>query len=50
MDEAVSLWEKIKMDRETERWNAENEEEFEDSAGNVINRRIYDDLRKQGLL
>jgi len=26
------------------------EEEFEDSMGNVVNKRTYDDLRKQGLL
>jgi hypothetical protein len=27
-----------------------SQEEFEDSMGNVVNKRTYDDLRKQGLL
>lgn len=26
------------------------QEEFEDSMGNVVNKRTYEDLRKQGLL
>jgi len=26
------------------------QEEFEDSTGNVVNKRIYDDLKRQGLL
>ena len=50
IDDAIALWNKIKQDREVERWDADNQEEFEDSAGNVINRKVYDDLRKQGLL
>ena len=26
------------------------EEEFEDSKGNVVNRKTYEDLKRQGLL
>jgi len=26
------------------------QEEFEDSAGNVVTKKIYEDLRRQGLL
>lgn len=29
---------------------AENEEEYEDSMGNVLSKKMYDDLRRQGLL
>jgi hypothetical protein len=29
---------------------AENEEEFEDSAGNVLTMKTHNDLKRQGLL
>jgi splicing factor 3A subunit 3 len=29
---------------------AQTDEEFEDSEGNVLNRRTYEDLQKQGIL
>ena len=33
-----------------QRWRADQEEEFEDSTGNVVNRKVYNDLKRQGLL
>eukprot|EP00118_Oscarella_pearsei_P025401 m.308124 g.308124 ORF g.308124 m.308124 type:complete len:503 (+) comp43416_c0_seq1:22-1530(+) len=48
--EAQQLWSKLKMNKEKERWQADREEEFEDSLGNVVTRKTYEDLRKQGLL
>lgn len=44
------MWEKIKHQKESERFVAENDEEFEDSQGNVVNRKTYEDLKRQGLL
>lgn len=33
-----------------EEFLADNEEEYEDTHGNVISKRMYDDLARQGLL
>lgn len=44
------MWEKIKNQKESERFVAENDEEYEDSQGNVVNRKTYEDLKRQGLL
>jgi len=30
--------------------NCVSQEEFEDSAGNVVTKKTYEDLRRQGLL
>ena len=48
--DALDLWNKIKIERERLKWNADVDEEFEDSQGNVVNRRMYEDLKRQGLL
>ena len=50
IEDALALWNKLKNNTDDERWKPETEEEFEDSMGNVVNKRTYDDLRKQGLL
>lgn len=50
IEDAVALWQKIKSGKEVERWRPEVEEEFEDSSGNVVSKKIYEDLRRQGLL
>ena len=50
IEDAVQLWDKLKVTRETERFRPDNEEEFEDSAGNVLNKKTHDDLKRQGLL
>lgn len=36
------VYEKIKDQLETETWQADQEEEFEDSEGNVLNRKVSD--------
>jgi splicing factor 3A subunit 3 len=41
---------KIKDQLKDEVYDAEAEEEYEDSEGNVLNRRTYEDLARQGLL
>ncbi|XP_074653944.1 splicing factor 3A subunit 3-like [Tubulanus polymorphus] len=50
IEDAVALWQKIKSAKEDERWRPDTEEEFEDSAGNVVTKKTYDDLKRQGLL
>lgn len=48
--DALALWERLRTDTATESFRADIDEEFEDSAGNVLTRRTYDDLARQGML
>jgi len=50
IEDAVALWQKLKQNKEQERWKPEQEEEFEDSLGNVIPKKTFEDLKRQGLL
>lgn len=50
IQDALTLWDKLKDEKARERFQPENEEEFEDSAGNVVNKKTYEDLSRQGLL
>lgn len=50
IEDALSLWEKLKEEKAKERFQPENDEEFEDSVGNVVNKKTYEDLSRQGLL
>ncbi|XP_078001473.1 splicing factor 3A subunit 3-like [Glandiceps talaboti] len=50
IEDAVALWQKLKNNKQTERWQPDTEEEFEDSSGNVVNKKTFDDLKRQGLL
>ncbi|XP_033114410.1 splicing factor 3A subunit 3-like [Anneissia japonica] len=50
IEDALALWEKLKSSKTAERFQAETEEEFEDSIGNVVNKKTYEDLKRQGLL
>lgn len=50
IEDALSLWEKLKEEKSQERFLPEDDEEFEDSAGNVVNKKTYEDLSRQGLL
>ena len=50
IEDAMALWEKLKVQKQDEAWQPEQEEEFEDSQGNVVNKKIYEDLKRQGLL
>lgn len=47
---SISVWEKLKTQKQGERWIPEQEEEFEDSLGNVVNKKTFEDLKRQGLL
>lgn len=48
--DALALYNKIKSSLKQEAFQGELDEEFEDSDGNVLNRRTYEDLARQGLL
>ncbi|XP_060077482.1 splicing factor 3A subunit 3-like [Ylistrum balloti] len=50
IEDALALWSKIKSTKETDRWKSETEEEYEDTSGNVFNKKTYEDLKRQGLL
>ncbi|NWR09519.1 SF3A3 factor, partial [Paradoxornis webbianus] len=50
IEDAVSLWAKLKQQKASERWQPDREEEYEDSGGNVVNKKTYEDLKRQGLL
>ena len=47
--DAQNLWNQLKAQKTAERFNPDTEEEFEDQLGNVLNKKTFDDLRRQGL-
>eukprot|EP00878_Enallax_costatus_P015542 GHUV01016279.1.p1 GENE.GHUV01016279.1~~GHUV01016279.1.p1 ORF type:complete len:477 (+),score=184.94 GHUV01016279.1:401-1831(+) len=49
IEDALSLWRNI-QERNTGGFNAELDEELEDASGNVYSRKVYEDLKRQGLL
>ncbi|KAJ1799416.1 Pre-mRNA-splicing factor sap61 [Coemansia sp. RSA 2399] len=48
--EALALWERIQKENKQEVANTDTFEEFEDSEGNVFNKKTYFDLKRQGLI
>lgn len=50
IEDALALWEQLKLAKSKDRWNADESEEFEDSKGNVLNRKLFMDLERQGVL
>merc|ERR1711923_139890 len=48
MEDAQQLWEKLKHKIDTEVFDGDKEEEYEDSHGNVLTRGMYEDLARQG--
>ncbi|KPM11809.1 splicing factor 3A subunit 3-like protein [Sarcoptes scabiei] len=50
IEDALALWEKLKNEKHKEKFQPTNEEEYEDSLGNVVNKKTYEDLKRQGLL
>lgn len=48
--DVLALYATIKDTLTLEQFTSELEEEFEDTEGNVLNRRTYEDLARQGLL
>ena len=50
IQEVLNLHEKLKLTMCRKTWDAAEEEEFEDSEGNVMTKETYEDLKRQGLL
>lgn len=50
IDEAVALWEKVKAEEQQKEAKPENTIEMEDDEGNVMSEKVYNDLKKQGLI
>ncbi|XP_013386283.1 splicing factor 3A subunit 3 [Lingula anatina] len=50
IEDAIALWQKLKGNKDVERWKPDTEEEYEDSAGNVVTKKTFEDLKRQGLL
>ncbi|WPG98421.1 Hypothetical protein R9X50_00121100 [Acrodontium crateriforme] len=50
IEEAERLWEKIKRDKAKSDEKSEAFEEMEDSSGNVMPKKVYEDLLKAGML
>jgi len=50
MEDAVALNEKLQKMQAISSWKPEDDEEFEDSEGNVYNRKTYEDLKRQGII
>lgn len=50
IEDALGLWQKLKEQKQKERFQATNEEEYEDTLGNVVNKKTFEDLKRQGLL
>lgn len=50
IEDALQLWDKLKNEKHKEKFQAANEEEYEDSVGNVVTKKTYEDLKRQGLL
>ena len=48
--DALALYSKIKNSLRVDMFQGDLDEEFEDTEGNVLNRRTYEDLARQGLL
>jgi len=48
--DAQELWGRLKSVLEGNQFDVDQEEEYEDSNGNVLNRAQYEDLARQGLL
>lgn len=50
IEDATKLWQKLQDEKSKQRFHAKTEEEFEDNAGNVVNKKTFEDLKRQGLL
>eukprot|EP00357_Protocruzia_adherens_P006402 CAMPEP_0115018224 /NCGR_PEP_ID=MMETSP0216-20121206/28655_1 /TAXON_ID=223996 /ORGANISM="Protocruzia adherens, Strain Boccale" /LENGTH=490 /DNA_ID=CAMNT_0002389331 /DNA_START=18 /DNA_END=1490 /DNA_ORIENTATION=- len=50
IDEAKQLYNEMMERAKTNQFQPDRDEEFEDSSGNVINKKTYVDMQKQGIL
>jgi splicing factor 3A subunit 3 len=50
IEDAMKLWNKLKEEKAKAKFQPLAEEEYEDSEGRVVNKKTYEDLKRQGLL
>ena len=50
INDALKLWDKMSRDKKQEKSSVEGVVQMEDGEGNVMPEKVYNDLRKQGLL
>ena len=50
INDALALHTKLLLESENNQFKSEMDEEFEDSEGNILNKKMYLDLKRQGLL
>jgi splicing factor 3A subunit 3 len=50
IEEALKLHQTLLVNKKKEVFKPEIEDEFEDEFGNVVNKRMYDDLVRQGVI
>lgn len=50
INDALVLHKKLMMEAEVSQFKPDLEEEFEDNEGNILKKRTYNDLKKQGLI
>lgn len=50
IEDAISLYEKLKRDAEEQTFRPDHDVECEDIQGNVMSQRAFEDLRRQGLV
>lgn len=50
INDALALHSKLMLDSQLTRFKPEEEEEFEDTDGNILNKKEHADLKRQGLL
>lgn len=50
IEDAMKLWNKLKEEKQKAKFQPLAEEEYEDSEGRVVNKKTYEDLKRQGLL
>eukprot|EP00825_Cyclidium_porcatum_P042612 TRINITY_DN5871_c0_g1_i1.p1 TRINITY_DN5871_c0_g1~~TRINITY_DN5871_c0_g1_i1.p1 ORF type:complete len:149 (+),score=22.04 TRINITY_DN5871_c0_g1_i1:347-793(+) len=50
ISDAITLNEKLKLEQSLSQFNPDYDEEYEDNEGNLLNKRTYQDLLRQGML
>lgn len=50
INDALALHQKLVMESEQTKFKADVDEEFEDTEGNIMNKKTHFDLKRQGLL
>ncbi|KAJ2449614.1 Pre-mRNA-splicing factor sap61 [Coemansia sp. RSA 2336] len=50
IEEALTLWQRVEQEAKQNEVNVDTFEEYEDSEGNVFNKKTFMDLKRQGLI